>query len=78
MNRLITKLCRKLRRAHKSLTIQFNALMATVVGVLPQLLDALPSLQPHLGPEFYKWVAIVTIVGNSLIRGRTAKPLEEK
>jgi hypothetical protein len=75
---MMNRIYRKLRRAHKSLTIQFNALMATVVGVLPQLLDALPSLQPHLGPEFYKWVAIVTIVGNSLIRGRTAKPLEDK
>lgn len=74
----MNRLYRKLRRAHKSLTIQFNALMATAIGFLPQLLDALPSLQPHLGPEFYKWVAIVTIVGNALIRGRTTKPLEER
>lgn len=74
----MNKLYLKLRRAHKSLTIQFNALMATVVSVIPQLLDALPSLQPHLGPEFYKWVAIITIVGNSLIRAKTSKPLEDK
>jgi hypothetical protein len=75
---MMTKLKRKLLRAHRSLTIQFNALMASVIGLIPQLVDALPSLQPHLGPEFYKWVAIVVIVGNSLIRARTSKPLEDK
>lgn len=74
----MNRIYRKLRRAHRSLTIQFNALMGLVAGVIPQLVDALPTLQPHLGPEFYKWVAIVTIVGNSIIRGRTSKPLEDK
>lgn len=75
---MTTKLKRKLLRAHRSLTIQFNALMGVFVGVAPELVDALPALQPHLGPEFYKWVAIATIVGNSVIRAKTSQPLEDK
>lgn len=69
---------KKVAGLRKSLTFYFNASFAAIVAVLPDLLNAIPDLQPLVGPEVYKHLLIINILGNVLIRGRTSKPLEDK
>lgn len=66
----------KLAGARKSLTIWFNAAAATALGVLPMLQDSLPAIQQY-APGI-KWFAISVIVGNVLLRFKTATGLESK
>lgn len=69
---------RKIAGLRKSFTFYFNATFAAVAAILPDLLQAIPELQPLVGPEVYKHLLIINILGNVLIRGRTSKPLEDK
>ena len=64
--------------ALKSLTVWVNSLAGTLVIFLPELKEALPELAPHLGPETYKWLALVVIVSNLVLRAKTSKSLAEK
>lgn len=68
----------KIRGAAKSRTVWFNSIAATLAGALPMLQEALPSLQAHITPEIYRWLFIVVVVGNILLRAITTKPLEDK
>jgi hypothetical protein len=64
--------------ALKSLTMWVNSLAGTLVIFLPELKEALPELAPHLGPETYKWLALVVIVSNLVLRAKTNKSLTKK
>lgn len=64
--------------AWKSLTIWFNAVLLSFMAVIPQLQDALPSLQPYLTPETYKWLGFLVLVGNIALRFKTSQPLSQK
>lgn len=66
----------KLKNAWKSWTIWFNALAATVLGVLPMLQDSLPALAQYV-PDI-KWAAVGIIIGNVLLRFKTNTSLAEK
>lgn len=71
-----------LRGALRSLTVWFNAVAAGLLALLPDLLpalaDAAPSLQPYLGPDVYRWLMVLIVVGNILLRARTSTSLAEK
>lgn len=66
----------KLRGALKSWVIRFNALAGVMLAILPMLQDALPMLAQYV-PDL-KYVAVVVIVGNVLLRFKTTTSLAEK
>jgi hypothetical protein len=51
-----------------SFTHWFNGVGATLLLAVDPIAQALPSLQPYLGPNFYKYAFIGLAVGNILIR----------
>lgn len=55
----------------KSLTLWFNSIVAALAVVLPELMAQLPALKEYLGHDVYRWLFIVTVFGNVLIRFRT-------
>lgn len=71
-----------LRGSLRSLTIWFNTVAAGLLAVLPELLpalaDAAPGLQPYLGPDVYRWLMVLIVVGNILLRVRTSTSLADK
>jgi len=73
-----TKLKEGLAGARKSLTMWFNGLVGTALIALPVVQDALPQLQPYLGPDLFRQLSGVLVIGNILLRIRTSKPLSEK
>lgn len=59
-----------------SFTHWFNGVGATLLMAADPLAQALPSLQPYLGAQFYKYAFLGLAVGNILIRQfRTSAPL---
>ena len=55
----------------KSLTIWFNSAVAALAVMLPDLLLQLPAMQAYVPTDIYRWLFIVTVLGNVLIRFRT-------
>lgn len=68
----------KLARAHRSLTLWFNAVAASVVTALPILQDAFPAMHDYIPDNLYKSAMGVVVAGNILLRFRTNQPLESK
>lgn len=66
----------KLKNAWKSFTIWFNGIMAALVGILPMLQDSLPSIQQYV-PDI-KWLAVLVILGNVILRFKTNNSLSDK
>lgn len=66
----------KLKNAWKSMVIWFNSLMAVLIAALPAIQEALPAIQQYV-PDI-KYFAVSVILGNIVLRFKTAKPLEEK
>ena len=56
------------KRWWQSFTHWFNLLGVTLMGLVGPLTDTLPSIQPYVGPNFYKYAFITLAVGNMLIR----------
>lgn len=67
-----------LSKAHKSWTIQFNALVASVAAALPELVSLFPQMQEYIPADIYKTLMGVLVAGNILLRFRTNKPLSAK
>lgn len=59
----------------KSVTLWFNSVVATVALVLPELALQLPAMKDHIPDDLYRWLFILTILGNVLIRLRTTTPV---
>lgn len=57
----------KVQRWWASLTHWFNGVGLTLIGLVGPAADALPSLQPYVGPQFYKYAFIGLAVGNMVI-----------
>lgn len=55
----------------KSLTLWFNSIAAALAVVLPDLMVQLPALKEYVGADIYRWLFIITVFGNVLIRLRT-------
>lgn len=68
----------KLKRVHKSMTIWFNAIVATAVLSLPDMLAYAPQLKEYLPDDIYKQGMFLLVLGNFLLRIRTSKDLADK
>lgn len=73
-----TNLKPKLQKLHKSATIWFNSVGATIVVGLPQAQDMFPNLMGHIPDKFYHYGMAVLVVGNILLRFKTNKALQDK
>jgi len=67
-----------LKRAHKSITIWFNSLMATAFFLLPEAIAYFPQLQAYIPEPTYKTGMVVLLVGNMVLRFKTASALRNK
>lgn len=75
---LRVKLSADAAKAHKSLTIWFNSIMAAAVVALPMLQDQLPQLQGYLPANLYHSAMATLIVGNIILRFKTNGALADK
>ena len=55
----------------KSLTVQFNTVVATMVAALPLAMEQLPMLKEVLPSSWYMWALLAVTLGNVVIRART-------
>ncbi len=75
---LLSKLRANLVKAHKSMTIWFNGVMAAAVVALPMLQEQMPQLQEYLPASLYHYGMGALIVGNIVLRFKTNGALAEK
>ncbi len=54
--------------AVKSMTIWFNTAVAAFIFALPELQLALPQMAAYLPVDIYKWLALVVILSNIVLR----------
>jgi len=74
----IKKLWAKVKKLHKSLTAWVNL---TAFSLLPLIMDfkqQLPTIKDMLSEDVYKYAFIGLVVANILVRFHTSKPLDEK
>lgn len=65
-------------KLHKSITVWFNAVLASIAFALPELISFVPSLKDYIPEDNYKLLMAICLVGNFLIRFRTTKALRDK
>jgi hypothetical protein len=65
-------------KAHKSLTIWFNALAGAALAALPFAQEQLPQLQDYLPGNFYHDLMGAVVAGNILLRFKTRSALADK
>lgn len=71
-------LIERLKRSWLSLTIWFNASLATVWLFLPELTSTLPAVKEYLDGDVYKKLMLLAIVGNMILRVKTTQDLANK
>jgi hypothetical protein len=74
MNTLIERL----KRSWLSLTMWFNASLATVWLFLPELTATLPAVREYLDGDVYKKLMLLAIIGNMILRVKTTQDLANK
>lgn len=62
----------------KSWTMHFNAWLAGFIVFLPEIKASLPELAAYLPSDLYKYLALIVIVGNVVLRIKTTKALTER
>lgn len=62
----------------KSWTMHFNVWLASFVVFLPEIKASLPELAAYLPPDVYKYIALVVVIGNVMLRIKTTKALTER
>ncbi len=67
-----------LAKAHKSMTIWFNAVFGAAVAALPFAQEQLPQLQEYLPANFYHYLMAAVVAGNILLRFKTRSALADK
>lgn len=68
----------RLKKSWLSLTMWFNASLATVWLFLPELTSTLPALRDHLDGDIYKKLTLLAIIGNMILRVKTTQDLANK
>jgi len=68
----------KLVKIHKSITIWFNGISGSLVIILPFLQDQMPQLNDYLSENFFRYAMGIIVLGNIILRFKTAKALEHK
>lgn len=74
MNTLIERL----KKSWLSLTMWFNASLATVWLFLPELTSTLPAVREYLDGDIYKKLMLLAIIGNMILRVKTTQDLANK
>lgn len=67
-----------LSRAHTSLVIWFNGAVGTAIVILPEAQASFPQLQDYLPADAYRSIMGLLVVGNILLRFKTASALRDK
>ena len=65
-------------KAHKSMTLWFNAAMGAAAVALPFAQAQLPQLQDYLPAGFYRGLMGVVVAGNIILRFKTRTALADK
>lgn len=68
----------KLVNIYRSKTIWFNATVAALIPLLPELINAIPELQTYLPTDTYKTLTLIGLVGNIYLRFKTNTSLANK
>ena len=68
----------RLKKSWLSLTMWFNASLATVWLFLPELTATLPAVREYLDGDVYKKLMLLAIVGNMILRVKTTQDLASK
>jgi hypothetical protein len=71
-------LIERLKNSWLSLTMWFNASLATIWLFLPELTSTLPVLQDYLDGDYYKKLMLLAIIGNMILRVKTTQDLANK
>lgn len=71
-------LIERLKKSWLSLTMWFNASLATVWLFLPELTSTLPALREYLDGDVYKKLMLLAIIGNMILRVKTTQDLANK
>ena len=65
-------------KAHKSMTIWFNAIAGAAVVALPLAQEQLPQLQDYLPAGLYHYLMGTVVAGNIILRFKTRSALAAK
>jgi hypothetical protein len=68
----------KLRNAWRSKTIWFNTVLLSLLPIFEVALQLTPQIREFLPEDVYKVIGLVAVVGNTVLRFMTSKPLEAK
>lgn len=68
----------KLNGATRSWTMWFNGVLLAALPLIDTLKDTMPQLQPYVTPDVYKWMGLVVVIGNIILRFKTNAGLDEK
>lgn len=71
-------LIERIKNSWLSLTMWFNASLATVWLFLPELTATLPALREYLDGDVYKKLMLLAIIGNMILRVKTTQDLANK
>lgn len=71
-------LIERLKKSWLSLTMWFNASLATVWLFLPELTSTLPAVREYLDGDVYKKLMLLAIIGNMILRVKTTQDLANK
>lgn len=64
--------------ATRSKTVWFNAVFGGLLVALPELKEALPIVKEYITPDVYRWLMLVAVLGNIVLRFITTTALEDK
>lgn len=78
MKAKLQELLDHIKKAYKSKVIWFNATLAALIPLLPELINAIPELQPYLPTDTYKTLTLLGLIGNIYLRFHTNTSLAQK
>ena len=58
--------------------MRFNAVIGTLVLMVPMIYAELPTMKDYLPDNLYKWVFFVVVIVNIYLRTRTTQPVTLK
>lgn len=68
----------KIQGAYKSFTIWFNGIVGTILAGAPMLQENLPQLHSYIPENFFKYIMLLVVVVNILLRFKTNTGLDNK
>lgn len=71
-------IAKKIKGSKRSKTVWFNSVAGTLLLALPEMKEALPTLQTFITPQIYSWLIVAVVVGNIWLRAITTESLEDK